>query len=332
MSQASSYPDLLARVREALEGPIRETDGYEPAFVWGLFQRGLGKLREELAFSFGASVSVNGVFCHGRPIVEFDHPKAPAGTRGCELGDLLIVVNHVFPHSGEHGRALLLQCKMADRGQVGLRQKLLYEDWPRFTYQRFREVRRKVSPAPHAGAQFAFIDREDGTIIVTQDSSKPKSANPWTDSLASLVVAMINPPPGGGRPFHSHGSRFSDPHGWSPVVWDLLQTAFSNDSYKGEARVFEPGSVRFLLQLAAPLPSLLASSDFAAEADALRHSVAAGDFAADGDVSPPEDLPLDTDSDDAGIPTMLIEFDWRAQREPADRLRGRDSGPPGAGS
>ena len=316
MSEGSSYPDLLARVREALEGPIRGINGYEPAFVWGIFQDGLGKLREELTSSFGASVSVNGVFCHGRPVVEFDHPKAPADTRGCELGDLLIVVNHVFPHGREQGRALLLQCKMADRPQVGLRQKLLYQDWPRFTYQRFRDVRRKVSPAPHSGAQFAFIDREDGTIILAQDPKKPKSANPWMDSLASFVVAMIHPPPGGGRPFLSHGSRFSDPHGWSPLVWDLLQTTFSNDSYKGEARVFEPGSVHFLLQLNAPLPSLLASSEFAAEADALRQSVAAGDFSAESDVSPSGDRPRDTDSDDAGIPAMLIEFDWRTADEP----------------
>jgi hypothetical protein len=324
MSEASSYPDLLARIREALEAPVRETTGHEPAFVWSIFQGGLGKLREELTSDFGSAVSVNGVFCHGRPVVEFDHPEAPTSTRGCELGDLLIVVNHVFPHGVEQGRALLLQCKMAGKAGVPRRQKLLYRDWPRFSYQRHPEVRRKVSPAPHTGAQFAFIHSDDGKIIVGQESKEPRSANPWKDSLASSVVAMINPPPGGGRLFLPQASRFSDPHGWSPVVWDLLQTAFSNDSYTGNARVFEAGSVSALLELASPLPNLLASSEFAAQADALRHTVASGDYPFDGDAPPPEERPVYIDSGDAGVPTILIEFDWSGIQR--DRLIGSPTG------
>jgi hypothetical protein len=135
---AENVIDFPAHVKQILEAAAR-TRGGEVARVRSLFANGLAPLRLFLASAYPGRVSLNGVFCHGKPIVDFTHPDAPKTPAGCELGDLLIVVNHVFGDGSQAGRSLLLQAKLP-QGDVPTRQELLYRDWPPFSYRRDASV------------------------------------------------------------------------------------------------------------------------------------------------------------------------------------------------
>ena len=143
----------------------------------------------------------------------------------------------------------------------------------------------------------------------------PPRAHPWEDSLACAVVAMIGPPPGGGRLFLPHRERQLDTLGWSQVVWDLVQTAFSGASYRGAARVFDPKEVAVLLDTSMDIPRILTTSGFAPAARDLWTLARGGAVQSAGYDGPPfrDAPPRDSEPEDAGgISTILLEFDWAA--------------------
>jgi hypothetical protein len=328
-------PDLPARVRRILRHAVRGTRGGEVDHVWSLFRDGLQDLADELRACFGDCVTLNGVFCHGRPIVDFDMPNAPPGTKGCELGDLLIAVNQVLP-AGEHdSRALLMQCKMADGPRITPRQKYLYAHWPPFQYSQFPDTRHLRPPADFLGAQFAFIDRA-GDVLLNPAPGLPSGGSPWEHSLALAIVAMTAHPIGGGQPYLPHHDRGSDATDWSRIVWDLLQTMFSASTYANRGdRVLDTNAVRLFLDVQRGVPESLARTDFAAEVEELWRAAANGEVPGldyDGpaeeqdarpvsdDRPPPGDLPPSDDEEPPdegrGLSVMLFEVDWQRRGMP----------------
>ena len=107
----------------------------EPTHVRYLTQLGsklLYRLWAHPLKSAGIDIRITGVFCHQTPKAHFNYMGK---TRKPELGDLLIVHEHLSPHPFR--RALLLQAK---KGKAGIPlgpidpvQHHLYSTWPDFT-------------------------------------------------------------------------------------------------------------------------------------------------------------------------------------------------------
>src|SRR5947209_3967132 len=233
MMRPSDWTDALDRsfglaIHESLElarTTVRNGDPGEVDFVFALFQRGLRRMHTELAdvaARLGLRASVGGVFCHQTPRV-----KSPLWRRGCELGDLLVVVQFM-PHASGTPRsnALLLQFKIGDlRMNATDPQTSLYLSWPTFRITRAyangeRSRDWSVSaPAPHVGAQYSVIDAANNAVSAVpvcecldpQCTSRPLA---WelTDTMSF----------GSGREFHGAGpsSHASD---WNELVWHLLK-------------------------------------------------------------------------------------------------------------
>jgi len=176
----------------------------------------------DVAARLGLRASVGGVFCHQTPRV-----KSPLWRRGCELGDLLVVVQFM-PHASGTPRsnALLLQFKIGDlRMNATDPQTSLYLSWPTFRITRgYANGERSrdwsvSAPAPHVGAQYSVIDAANNAVSAVpvcecldpQCTSRPLA---WelTDTMSF----------GSGREFHGAGpsSHASD---WNELVWHLLK-------------------------------------------------------------------------------------------------------------
>lgn len=315
MSTTPAYQDVLANLKRVIEHAVRGS-GSEPAFVWRLFSVGLPEVSRQLKAAYAGQINVNGVYCHGSPVVDFTHIDEPATPKGCELGDLLVVVHHVFPGGSGQRRAMLLQCKMADRPSVPIRQRLLYADWPVFTYRANATASRKLAPAPHPGAKFAFIDASSGQIYVDQGAVKPDPYDPWGDSLACALTTMLGPANAADPTlFLADRHQVADKSGWSRIVWDLLKTTFSGERYRSKSRVLAP--IACFLETREP-PRLLTASLFAAEARAFWSAAVSGSdderMRIGHDGPPLDDRPADDAEpyDAGGISTILIEVDWTA--------------------
>lgn len=89
----------------------------------------------------GLSATLHSVFCHSAPQVSFTDLRG--GKRTCELGDLLIVVDHKAA-AGQDRMALLVQAKIMHGGVIRIsppgstnldwRQLDLYTRWPDFAF------------------------------------------------------------------------------------------------------------------------------------------------------------------------------------------------------
>jgi hypothetical protein len=244
--------DLPARMKGLLD-EATPVSGGEVSRVQSLFFHGLKPLGDLLNGLYGTRVSLNGVFCHGHPIVDFDHPDAPESPKGCELGDLLVVVNHVFDGGLQTGRSLLLQAKLP-RGDVPARQELLYRDWPAFSYRRDPSESRSVRGGSHAGAQFAYLHDGGPVTLTIEPTERPQPG--WEGELALTIVEMVQSHLRGGRELYPFSEIRRDGSGWSEVMWDLLRTMFSSETYAGDDRVLNRGLVRFFLDYSA-FPELL---------------------------------------------------------------------------
>jgi len=296
-------------MRAAISSALVGVSGREETFVWELFKRGLPNLEEVLRPTYGAALSINGVFCHGHPRAHFDN-RAGQAVRP-EAGDLLIVVHHLLTKGRRIRRSLLLQLKMADRPNFSGAQIELYADWPPFEFvytPANRRARRHVLDGEHRGAQFGFIDRATGEITIDQGPHRPMAAIAWEDLLATEVLAMLTTPQVGGREFVAKTA--TDRSGWSPVVWDLLRTTFSASTYAGTGpdrdRVLKRGEV--MLMLAPEIPQLVVGAGWRADAEELWAMAMANDA---------PDLPPELDTDDVAafegpVSTILLELDWSA--------------------
>src|SRR3954453_20041154 len=107
MISSMSAADIeIERSLRAAIAAVRGLPGLrEEHVVASLFADGLGRLRVDLNRLFGGGVSLNGLFCHGRPQGRWN------GSR-CELGDLLVVVELRGPRRGV--QSPLIQMKNAD--------------------------------------------------------------------------------------------------------------------------------------------------------------------------------------------------------------------------
>jgi hypothetical protein len=83
----------------------------------------------------GLQTTLRGVVCHGQPQVKF-----PAAPKACELGDLLLVHDHMPARAPLQRRAVIVQAKMFGSSGVTSkngRQLHLYQKWPRFEYTKW---------------------------------------------------------------------------------------------------------------------------------------------------------------------------------------------------
>jgi hypothetical protein len=114
----------------------------------------------------GLQVRMEGVFCHGSPMVDF---LATGLSTRCELADLLVVVDRLDTRP-ETRTASLIQAKMARAagrvqlaGKSSVKQLGLYQNWPSFTFtdtRRYGSETYSLSNKPvEVAGWFGVIDR-----------------------------------------------------------------------------------------------------------------------------------------------------------------------------
>jgi hypothetical protein len=148
----------------------------------------------------GLSVSIAGIFCHGRPQVKWDVNWA-SGT--VELADLLIVIRTRRNRADDwNERACLIQAKMADHsGQLDLgsqsstsnnnyKQLCLYTTWPPFNF---------TSPPLDTSTMREFSDKSGGQTgyysTISQELRWPEDLVGWIGGCPWAV------------PKNAHGSK-----------------------------------------------------------------------------------------------------------------------------
>jgi hypothetical protein len=215
------------------------TQPQEPDFVASLVLEGTPLIYQSLAVSiasYGLSVSVFGVFCHQSPLIRFTQ----TGTRGCELGDMLIAFSHKQLNGTVIRNALLLQAKATALqphriGANEMNQLNLYETWPTFKYSRpgvLKGQQRDVTPkTPHGGGQYLLIDNRPPEDPLSGLSGFPKTFPAGCcmpaqvlyihSDFASVLFNLLTFT--SGRPFFAQARSID----WSQVVWDLIQTSVS---------------------------------------------------------------------------------------------------------
>jgi hypothetical protein len=212
----------------------------EPDFVAGIVLDATSKLQKTLSKAlspYGIPVSIVSVYCHQTPSVRYV-PR----TKGCELGDVLLV--HVHNGRTEKRRnALLLQAKMVgyDRQyrlpKRDLRQQTLYSQWPDFIYTKPTSLqgRRCVSPkSMHPGAKYLVIDKTLAAQItpaIAAFSSSPLfcaclpyrtlcNYRPLAEELVEFLLCQT------GRPFVGKAEA-QNSIGWSRVMWELITSSIN---------------------------------------------------------------------------------------------------------
>jgi hypothetical protein len=154
----------------------------------------------------GRSVNIHGVFCHGKPEVDFKRTR-------CELADILIVIDR--KDSGQLvRRATLIQAKMAGRqervyltGTSSHKQLNLYQNWPSFTFadeSLYGDGSFDLAKSANGMAgSFGIIDRHLTSSkhpIWTQHSPNPTPSIITTQpKLGSFLTGMFAGQPGFGR-------------------------------------------------------------------------------------------------------------------------------------
>ncbi len=164
------------------------------------------------------------IFCHASPRVRTLNP----GSRGCELGDLLVVHWHHALGGGVVRRALLLQAKVVQRlparPNVAHPQHVLYSTWPEFRYVLpVQPGTRDVLPkAARLGAQYLLFERNPALLV---PSAHVARTAPLLDDSRTLAFTLLKVLGGvSGRIFQSWSESASSV-GWTRVVWDLLRYA-----------------------------------------------------------------------------------------------------------
>lgn len=89
---------------------------FEVGFVAAVTLGGVPGIASEwsrLLRPFGLKLEMHGVFCHAAPVVEFQ--TARSSKIGCELADLLVVIDYLGLNGQIRRRASLIQAKMASK-------------------------------------------------------------------------------------------------------------------------------------------------------------------------------------------------------------------------
>jgi len=213
---------------------INKTRPQEPDFVASLslsFTRDLFDILRLLFPHF--NISVTGVYCHQRPIVDIGEAKSP------EIGDLLLVYRE-RNFGTDRLNSLLLQAKTSSKQTLQVssdeqHQLKLYENWPKFTYRRagkLNGITRDILPKTiNDGSQYLLIDTDPMTNgLMGLGGTFPMGCaianetlilhSNFTDEIFDFLKFKA------GRAFeHRHSSDLKDD--WSNMVWDLISMSKS---------------------------------------------------------------------------------------------------------
>lgn len=158
----------------------------EEDYVASLIIKGVPLLAERWADILNPKkigLKVSGVFCHGRPQVDFAPVGAPV-----ELADLLVVHIHATK-SKSTAKALLVQAKMSDDGKHTLaandRQLQLFSNWPTFKFTDSSMGSNPRSLGKNGkGSRYALIRKAHN---FPEDISWP-DLSPWLDAKANKYL------------------------------------------------------------------------------------------------------------------------------------------------
>ena len=161
--------------------------------------------------------NVTGIYCHQKPLVEFECKKI-------ELGDILFVYIDHYKNDNTLFNSLLFQAKLSstyykDLYNNELNQLKLYEEWPKFVYSRAGSLNgqeRDITPKSITdGAQYLLIYNDCGHTCMgcAKPSRKLKTYSSLGDVISNFLIFKS------GRQFYERNFTSDE---WSNMIWDLL--------------------------------------------------------------------------------------------------------------
>lgn len=175
-------------------------------------------------------VSVKTVFCHQRPIVEFNGKR-------CELGDILFVFDEKRGTITE-GNTLLLQAKKTEGNTCtpdNATQQELYSTFPKFSYYRPAlkdkngvTISRDIMPkAPTHGARYLLLEKpyDSSILCVCADATPVGYEVSEQQKLAENLVGLLDFT--AGRKYEPCNTQSNND--WSNMIHDLLETEKMKD-------------------------------------------------------------------------------------------------------
>lgn len=322
IATAIRHSMMMAYARSAKLGKTPQ----EPDFVAALVLDGspiIGTHLNAICMVAGGSAKLSGVFCHGKPEVEYPNTA-------CELGDILFAHFHTDPKGQTTRNALLLQAKMSQSlthpvSKSELPQLNLYLKWPRFSYKRTSPMlngkTRNVTPkVPHKGAQYLLIDSAPPASpqsgISGMRGAFPMGVSPAMPMLnannslsCELIEYLIG---SSGRVFEDRQAKGND---WSAVVWDLIEYSVANtfNRIKQSGLKNQPRNVITMVQDDAGFVSSGDNSKTGIIANLFNKSLE--DWIGGGKNIPPDNIfGLEGSGGERGLSMILIET--TAERQP----------------
>lgn len=207
----------------------------EPDFVASIVTRGIMDTAlswQKILSPYGIKTSIVSVFCHQRPIVEYN--PDPLKTNP-EIGDLLIVHIHRFRDGSMKRTALLLQAKMLNNHFMKVHssdhQLMLYKYWPSFEFVRPKVSNLVLNISPkqaHSGAQYLLIDDSNfmGLFSCTYSLADTDEILIPNVSLSNALTKILSFEIGKkfqGRTV-SRGKK-----NWSKLIWLLLEHSINKN-------------------------------------------------------------------------------------------------------
>ena len=202
----------IAKVNAQKHGKLQEPD-YTAALALE-FPKEMNKTKVFPNIKFG------GCFIHQSPIVQFDSPH---NQRGCELGDLLVLLRKRTKDDVRYNAALI-QLKISDispatlHGEGDLKQLYLYEKWPVFTIISTGERYDLFPKTVTQGALYSIVQRKS---VPQFFMAEPESCMAFSGDMTfgRFIQNAINWQ--AGRTVADESSKPLDE--WSRLIWDLIK-------------------------------------------------------------------------------------------------------------
>ncbi len=165
-------------------------------------------------------IKFGGCFIHQSPIVQFNSPHKQ---KGCELGDLLVLLIKRTKDDVRYNAALI-QLKISDinpatlHGDGDLKQLYLYEKWPAFTFVSTEEQYDLFPKTVTQGALYTIVQRKS---VPQFFMAEPMTHMPFSGEMTfgRFIQNAINWQ--AGRAITDEVNKDSDE--WSRLVWDLIE-------------------------------------------------------------------------------------------------------------
>jgi hypothetical protein len=197
----------------------------EPDYIASLCLEFVNELYNILNNNFrGYSFSTTGIFCHQKPITNFN-------SGSCEIGDLLMFYVYRDVKGIKYYNSLLLQAKISEHEKLNLPQNddqlKLYSKWPRFYYTRagkLNKTNRDIIPKTFtSGAKYLLIDPDINVhgyrnsneyIYGTAIADNPLVlSNQFSMELLDLITFKA------GRKVEEAPTNDE----WSQLIWDIIK-------------------------------------------------------------------------------------------------------------